>query len=650
MKRFTRQEGMQFKHPELLYALFILIIPILIHLFQLRRFQKVEFTNVKFLKSVNLQTRKSSQIKKWLTLITRLLLTASIVLAFSQPFIPKTNNFNEKQETVIYLDNSFSMQAKGQNGSLLNETIQDVINTIPEDETLSLFTNDKTFANTSIKAIKNELINLNFTPIQLNYDAALLKGKQLFSNETNTEKNLVLVSDFQVKNGLTNIETDSAYNLSFVQPKSNLKANVSIDSVYVENTNAETIDLTVNLKNYGEPLENVSVSLFNNDELLAKTAVRINDEAKTTFTVSNNTKINGRLELEDIGLQYDNSFYFNIEQKPKIKVLVINENSNSAFLNRVYTEDEFEYSAYQLDALNYNIIKEQNLIIVNELKSLSNALITALVDFKKDGGSILIIPSNNIILNTYNQLFDNISISSYDINMQSNKRLTTINYDHPLLANSFYARVNNFQYPRIDNTYKFNNNVNGILFFEDGSVFLQGIKNGFAFSSSLNNDNTNFKNSPLIVPVLYNIGLQSLKLPKLYYKLGQPNAVAIETAIGQDDILSLHKNELVIIPPQKSYSRTVTLEIGEYPDSAGIFQVKNGDAVLQNISFNYSRDESNTNYLNLESFGNINTHTSLANTIKSIKSNANVNALWKWFVIFALIFLIIELLILKYLK
>jgi hypothetical protein len=127
---------MQFKHPELLYALFFLIIPILIHLFQLRRFQKVEFTNVKFLKSVKLQTRKSSQLKKWLTLLTRMLLLACIIIAFAQPFIPNTEDFNDAQETVIYLDNSFSMQAKGSNGSLLNGAIQDIINTIPENRRL----------------------------------------------------------------------------------------------------------------------------------------------------------------------------------------------------------------------------------------------------------------------------------------------------------------------------------------------------------------------------------------------------------------------------------------------------------------------------------------------------------------------------------
>ena len=54
---------MQFKHPEVLYFLALLIIPILVHLFQLQKFVKVPFTNVAFLQKLALQTRKSSKLK-----------------------------------------------------------------------------------------------------------------------------------------------------------------------------------------------------------------------------------------------------------------------------------------------------------------------------------------------------------------------------------------------------------------------------------------------------------------------------------------------------------------------------------------------------------------------------------------------------------
>jgi len=179
---------------------------------------------------------------------------------------------------------------------------------------------------------------------------------------------------------------------------------------------------------------------------------------------------------------------------------------------------------------------------------------------------------------------------------------------------------------------------------------LQGKNGSYAFASAINVDNSNFQNSPLIVPVLYNIGLQSLELPKLFYTIGRPNSIAIKAVLGQDDILSLHANDGSVIPSQKTYSKSVVLETQEYPENDGIYTIKNDDENLQNISFNYGREESNINYLNINSLNNIKTETSLSKTINTIKSNANVNALWKWFVIFAIVFLLLEILILKYLK
>jgi len=641
---------MQFKNPELLYALFLLVIPILIHLFQLRRFQKVEFTNVKFLKSVKLQTRKSSQLKKWITLLTRMLLLACAIIAFAQPFIPNTEDFNDTQETVIYLDNSFSMQAKGNNGHLLNEAIQDIITTFPEDEKITLFTNDATFRNTTVKAMKNDLIQLPFSPTQFNYDAAYLKGKQLFSSDKTSTKNLILVSDFQQKEGALNLEADSTFQLKLVQPKSSIVSNISIDSVYVSNTTAETLDLTVKLTNQAEPLDNVSVSLFNDDILFAKNSVAVKKEAEVSFTVSNNAIVNGKLTIEDSGLQYDNTFYFNINSKPKIKVLAINETTEDSFLKRIYTDDEFDYKGFNLSALNFNLIPNQNLIVLNELKTISNALKAALDTFIDDGGYILIIPSNNINLDTYNQLYNGFKISNFT-NVNSNeKRITSINYNHPLLANAFYAKVTNFQYPKVAKSYRFSSNSNSVLSYEDGSPFLVGNATAFAFSSALNKENSNFKNSPLIVPVLYNIGKQSLKLSQLFYTIGNTNTIAINAVLGQDDILTLDSEDNSIVPLQKTFSKSVIIETGDYPNKAAILNVKNKDDILQNLSFNYNRNESTLNYYDLRAITTAKVDTSLATTIDSIKSNTTINALWKWFVIFALVFLIIEMLLLKYLK
>jgi hypothetical protein len=642
--------GMQFKHPELLYALLLLVIPIIIHLFQLRRFQKEAFTNVKFLKEITLQTRKSSQLKKWLTLATRLLLLTCIILAFAQPFISKSNDFKSKSETVIYLDNSFSMQAKGSNGSLLNSAIQDLMETLDNDERISLFTNDVTFKNTTLKAIKNELIKLNYSPNQLTYEAALLKGKNGFSKDLSLLKNLVFISDFQLKSYPLSFEKDSTIQTQLVQLKPVNSRNVSIDSVFVSKIDVENIELTVMLKNQGNPIETLSISLYNDDQLIAKSAIAISKENTVLFTIPNNNAFKGKLTLEDANLNYDNALYFSIDKKEQINVLSINE-ADDLFLKKIYTNDEFIYNAYQYNQLNYNDIEKQNLIILNELKEIPVSLITSLKNFTDGGGHLLIIPSSDAVLNTYNQLFRLYSLSDFNNINTNEKRITSINFSHQLLANVFDKQVTNFQYPKVNSLFSTNTiSTNSILNYEDGSTFLEQSQNTYRFSAALNDNNSNFKNSPLIVPVLYNIGKQSLKLAQLYYNIGKENNIDINTKLSQDEILTLGFNTSEVVPLQQVYSNKVAIITNEYPEKDGIYAVNNKGVFLKNLSYNYSRDESDLTYFNLASIENVTIGNSVKSALQEIKSATNVNELWKWFVIFALALLVIEMLILKYFK
>ncbi len=641
---------MQFKHPELLYALLLLIIPIIIHLFQLRRFQKVEFTNVQFLKDITLQTRKSSQLKKWLTLLTRLLLLACVIIAFAQPYIADSNSFNTKSETVIYLDNSFSMQAKSSNGTLLNKAVQDIIENMDDNEQITLFTNDQTFVNTTTKAIKNDLIQLKHSSNQLTYEAAILKGKKAFSKDDASIKNLVMISDFQQKEQALSLENDEPINLKLVQLAPENMNNVAIDTAYVSKMDANTLELTVGLKNQGTAMETLPVSLFNQDKLIAKSSVSIENSALTTFTIPLDVAFDGKVLIEDANLQYDNALFFNINQRDKIKVLSINETVDG-FLKKIYSDDEFDYTSVPFNELNYNTLENQNLIVLNELKEVPNSLTTALKSFTDNGGYVLIIPSSESNISTYNQLLINYSFPNYNLKNTSERKITSINFSHPLVANVFDKKVTNFQYPKVNSYYPFGGTGGAsILNYEDGSSFLTQSNNAYVFSAALNEDNSNFKNSPLIVPILYNIGKQSLKVPQLYYTIGQENTIDISTQLQQNDILTLVVEDESVVPLQQTYTNKVELKTNEYPNIAGIISVNKKEDTLQKLSYNYNRNESDLSYYNLSDFENAETSNSVASAIDDIKSITNVNELWKWFVIFALAFLIIEMLILKFFK
>ncbi|MDD7887398.1 BatA domain-containing protein [Flavivirga sp. 57AJ16] len=640
---------MQFKHPELLYALFLLLIPIIVHLFQLRKFQKEAFTNVAFLKEATLQTRKSSQIKKWLILCTRLLLLAAIVFAFAQPFTSKSDTFKTKKETVIYLDNSFSLQAKGSQGALLKRAVQDIISNVPESENISLITNDDTYKNTSIKTIKNDLLQLGYSSNKLTAEAALLKSITMFSKQKSTLKNVVFISDFQQDASPFNPRIDSLTNLHLVKLQPINTNNMTIDSVYIAKRTASAIELKVLIKNSGNPIENLPVSLFSNDNLIAKTSVAIENNAETTFYLPVNEVINGKISINDVNLQFDNSLFFNIDNRSKVNVLAINA-TNDAFLKRIYTDLEFNYTATLENQLDYNMLDQQHLIILNELDVIPNALTAALKQFTKQGGTLIIIPSKKINKQSYNQLLANYG-SNFNHLLSVEKRITTINYAHPLYSNGvFEKQVSNFQYPKVKSFYSVSSNSATALQFEDSKAFLYQKNNAYIFTAALNSGNSNFVNSPLIVPTLYNIGKQSLKTPKLYYIIGQENTFDVDTQLQQDDILSLVNDDINMIPRQQYFNNKVVINTTKTPSIANIYTIKNKNESIKNISYNYNRNESNLTYRNLSPSKNITVSDSITEIFNTLKSDTKVNALWKWFVIFALALLIIEMGILKYFK
>ncbi|MEP5913270.1 MAG: BatA domain-containing protein, partial [Flavobacteriaceae bacterium] len=574
---------MQFKHPEILWALLLLLIPILIHLFQLRRFKKTPFTNVAMLQKVISESRKSNTLKKWLLLLTRMLMLAFIVIAFAQPFVSTKTALQEK-EIVIYLDDSFSMQAKSNGLSLLEKAVQDLVKHIDETAAFSLFTNTKTYKDITINDIKNDLLSLDYTHKQLNVDEVQLKAKTLFSESGNTIKNLILVSDFQDRMLHSGIGLDSTTHNYLVPVRSNELKNMSIDSIFLPETPADQIKLTVLLSG-GYHKENLPISLYNGDTLIAKTSAGFNQDGKTevVFSIPGNKEINGRVQIEDNGLKYDNRFFFTINKKQKIKVLAITDSSDD-YLERLYTQEEFSFSKYTLNTLNYSALDNQNVVILNNLSAIPNSLQQLLRTFRENGGTLIIVPATTSNLVSYNQFLSSFFRTRFQDTVMLDKKITTISFDHPIYGNVFDKEVTNFQYPDLKEYFKVQSEAPKILTLAGGDAFLLGIDGFYIFSTSLEIENTNFKNSPLIVPTFYNMAAFSLQSSKPYHVLGTENTIDVPVKLGRDNILSVSKAEYVFIPLQQAFPNKVSLSFNENPSVDGIYGVSSKEGHLQNIS------------------------------------------------------------------
>jgi hypothetical protein len=642
---------MHFKQPEILYFLFILIVPILVHLFQLRRFKKEYFTNVRFLKELSIQTRKSSKIKKWLLLACRLLLLTCIILAFAQPFFDSKDKKNATNKMYVILDNSFSMQAKGKKGELLKRAIQELLEETPENAEFSLLTNTEVFWDTDIKTIQNELQNLKYsaTPFQLDNILAKIKAhKSVF------KKDIIVITDAVglSSNQLKNIETDNVP--YFIIPKAEQKNNVAIDSVYINQTLDAFYELSINTTNYSSEFKPVSMALYNQNKLVAKTIINFKNKKQTiNFTVPKET-FHGYVAIEDNDLTYDNKLFFSISKIKKKNIISIGTPEKNNFLSRIYTNDEFNYSSFALNSLDYNSIEKQDAIVLNELDEIPQALQTTLKSFVNKGGNLIVIPSETSSISSLNTLlsqFDDTQIKTLESN---EKLITKINFSHPLFAGVFENKTNNFQYPKTKSAFIVTTTSPAVLNFEDQTPFLTAIKKSvssvYVFAAPINAANSNFQQSPLIVPVFYKMALSKPNNGINANTIGNNTSYLVDVTLAKDEILTVKNQAEQFIPVQQLLNNKVQLFFNDYPEKAGNYTIYDSKKAVENISFNYPRTESNLDLVNKNILSDYKTNDSISTIFDTLQSNRTDNQIWKWFIIFALLFLALEVAIIKLVK
>ena len=651
---------MQFKHPEILYALFLLIIPILVHLFQLQRFQKTPFTNVQFLKKIVLQTRKSALLKKYLILVTRMLIFTCLIFAFSQPYLSNINA-SKNIERTIYLDNSLSMQSKGEKGELLKSSAQQIIENLDSKNiSFNLVTNNQQFKNIETSELKNALINIDYYPNSLNLPNVLLKLNSLKNNKTNSLHESILISDFHnYKNENKNVFTNVNNNFNVVKLKPTHTNNIFIDTVSIVSNSSAQITINAVLKSTKSISKNVPVSLYSEAKLIGKTSSKFKNSNKCNvqFTINNIKNFNGKITIIDDGLEFDNDFYFSISTPEKINVLSIGK--PSAYLAKIYTKNEFNYSNYSIQNLNYNSIQNQHIIFLNELKNIPAELSAILIEFFTNGGDLVLIPSENTNLKSYNNFLRKLKIGNIQPKVNNEHLITSINFKHPIISNVFEKKVSNFQYPKSAFFYPVNiNNSSPIITFDNRQPFIVSAKHKlssfYCVASPLNKTVTNFSQTPLIVPILYNMVKNSYKIGELFYTIQPENEIALNIKLKKDQILKIDNGFQEFIPLQQSSQNQVIVQLQEQILKSGFYHIKNNEETIKTVAFNYNRNESYLNNLEIGDLEKNNSQISIYDSIsavfKKIDSENKINWLFKWFLTFSALFLLIEMLILKYFK
>lgn len=674
---------MQFLYPAFLFALAALAIPIIIHLFHFRRFKKVYFTNVKFLKEVQEETNARSRIKNLLVLLARCLALAFLVFAFAQPFIPQNNaSYKAGQKAVsLFVDNSFSMSSLSQDVPLLEKAKQrarEIVSAYEVEDEFQILTND--FEGRHQRLVSKEdalalIDEIDITPAVKEMSKVVARQKQILTTAKADNKETYIISDFQ--QNITDIQAndDTSVIVHLVPLQSVQKQNVSIDSCWFEapvqmlNQTSRLIVKMTNHSNEDSDDVPLSLSLDNQVKPIGNISIKANE---TTYDTVNVTIIRtgmheAELSITDFPINFDDSYFFSFNVEQEVRVLAINEANPNKFINAIYGANPFfKLENQQSTRVNYSAFGEYKLIILNDLKTVSSGLAQELNTYVKNGGNLVIFPNATSNLSSYQTFLSALNTNQLTTFDKSERQVSEINAEDFVFTDVFENARANLKLPSTTGNFKQKRTSNTgeevLLSYRDGTSYFSKYKrekgNVFLSSAPLDVEYNNFVlNGEIFAPMLYKIAIYSDQNSKIAYTIGRDNLLEADNTVSNTEtVYKLQGKAEEFIPQQRSVGEKVILGVGEQVKEAGFYNLfLEATKPLNTFSFNYDRKESNLKYLNTTDLKAIG-----GKAIDVIESGASTNfealigerskgvVLWKWCIILALIFLAAEVLLLRF--
>ncbi len=666
---------MLFAFPTFLFALFALAIPILIHLFQLRRYKKIVFSDIRFLKQITEQNQKQRNIKEWIILAARCLALACLVFAFAKPFIPLNNKKINKNNKVVsvFIDNSFSMSQQNKEGQLLEvakHKARDIVSYYGDNDLFQILTND--FEGKHQRLIEKKDFLLYLDEVKLSnqtkqFDKIIARQKQAFDAESNSNKIVYIFSDLQQNQFQQSAVIDSSLQVNFIQIKPNVSNNISIDSAWIEQPlilpNTNTF-LYVKISNYGNT-EITDVPLVFKIDNVQKGIANITCKANSSAEVQLQFSLNdaqyhqAELSLLDNPVVFDDKLYLTLKAYSNQNIIAINANK---YIQNVYGIDEnYKLQSFNSNAIDYSSFNNASCIVLNEVANVSSGLQTELEKYIKNGGVALIIPSANAIdLPKTNTFLQQLNAPQLIAASNQNINVSRINVFDDVFKNVFSKIPEVANWPSLSKNYamQLNSGIKGyqVATLNNDAPFIFKSRYGkgcvYLLSTPLQNEWSNFTAHALFVPFMLRLPLVNKQSGALYYNMDKPVNYAFDKNTNGKVVYLKDKKDEIAFDVNNNESKSIVNISGV--KQAGSYQVyeKNKTDLLATISFNLNRNESNLNIIASDSLNN--TNASIIQTAdllkhqKEIELNYHGTQLWRWFLLAALAFILVEVLLLKW--
>ena len=679
---------MAFVHPDFLWALLVVSIPVMIHLFNFTRYKKVYFSNVRFLKAVQLETKSRSRLREILILLFRCLFLTALVLAFAQPIWPMEKNQTQlaSKQVSLYIDNSFSMENVSTRGPLLQVAIQearDLASAVNPDTRFQLLTNDfegrhqRLYSREDFIRLLDE-VHISPAPRRL---SEVLARQTLFLQGTGAaDKRIYLFSDLQANAvDLSNFLPDSAMHYTFVPLRANKVNNVAVDTCWFETPMQQKgfiQNLHVRLRNYGDEaidLGTARLILNNQQTAIASYSLQALAQTELLFSFENNVSgsTQGSVRIQDYPVGFDDELFFTFDSRIFIQVVLINgKNAGRQFSTLLRNDSLFRATIMDEQMINYAAFKKADVIVLNELENLSSGLLAELRNFEEKGGVLLIVPPRSLGSEDYRQAIANFGLPIPGIKDTSAQRTEQLQYASSFFAGVFEKQEEKMNMPLVNLHFRLPQQAGDaevLMRLQKGDPYFiagrKGLLRSFFITSPLDERSTNFQKHALFVPILYKVCFGSLPQRPLFHLAGTNAIIAWRMdSLGKDQpphIVSAD-GKIDLIPEVRRSAGEHQLNTRGEITKPGFYTLNLGQSSKSPLAFNYSRQESDLRTLSTQElqqmidgrgWQNVSLLDSAAGTIgKAAALDTEGRRLWKLFLILALIFLATEVSLLRLLK
>jgi hypothetical protein len=681
---------MKFEYPFFFYGFFFLAIPILIHLFNFRKYKTLYFSSLLFLKQIDQETKSTQKLKHILVLISRLLLFSALIFAFAQPYVPLDENKNAGAKPVlaIYLDNSFSMSLIGTDGELLSEAREQArqfIENSSEETSILLLTNEMDGVEqrfvTKADAI-DRLDKIKLSPLRrdissvVNWINDVLQNYSAQNGEIGTTQ-VVLLSDYQKNSfGEKGLKADSTAYFYPIVLNPQEASNIYIDSVWFESPNFKkgvNNELNIRVKNASKQnMTNVELQLdVNGSKRDVFLDIPANDKVITTINYSDTKsgKVLAKASVNDKQFLSDDDFYFSYSVREKTSVLIVNGSDAVSNIEKVYNLDAFyEVKSVSEKALTQDLLKNADLIVLNGIEEISTGLNESLVSFTNNGGSVALFPAEKSNLSSYNSLLQKWKMPLMGNLMTEGNKLQQIQYNDLFFQGVFEKKPELLNLPLLKKSFQTkagSGNALSVLKLQNGNSLLVRSTTGanvFLFASSLSPNVGNFTSNALFSTILLRMGeLSHRKLP-LYLTIGSDSRIPMYNVKNVEKPIVLKNENVEFIPRSEQISQIAYISLAGIPTNtikAGNYNALQEEINVGVVSLNYDRKESEIEFLSATEINDAFLQAGIKNvSVSSMKDGQELSRIdldkpieyWRIFVLLAILFVFVEMLLLKFLK